>query len=1715
MSLSAYRADAARWDLSLLGRTVELAKSTRADGDIYFDVGDLSCRQPWVLQETAVRGPFPAADRPVWRCCRFPLPSGCASPVWLPAEFELTKEPSSASVVFNGVLRTTVAKALDVLESQCTRLVPSQQLELVYEEPLVRVSLPSEAKACGQRHVTGAVVGPRLRLVLRRLASGLLDLVEMTGGPDGAQEIAAQLIREALQEIDAARDAVAGSTTPGRQHDSKVVAFGRVVQKKLQDGGSGPSYTGATEALALWSAVKQWLRSVRRQPWHWCAQRVELSGLDRGSGCDKLGITTSMKSTNTMKSTGSVATPRHKSRPVFSGDGLLALLRSFDQDGNGFVDWPEFRDTSEKLVSMLGGDAHWSEETAFQEFQRIDCNGNGVIEEDEWLNFVEGFLLALGCRDLERVLGLLGQDASVFSTRLVSTLPGDVDVGLACKRGHTIRPLPLQPWGVQLARSLHLQGGFRCAEIDDPTVFAAARRQRCTRCRSMDSQAAFSVSCRHCASSADAGWWCTRCVMDACSPRNRHGCVIRWSKRQRQGPCKYCADLATVAWPADGDVEMLCNEHAATKLLEEAAICQAASGREPREGPCLAVSCELRLDLPYEDDDGEDLALSLECELMAALAFEGAPPAASQVEVSRVSRCSNGLDGVAVHLELLCASSRPSPYELLLRLRRLIVDKEGLVGCAPESQLELLRTVADLPLIREIVVAHQPESAEMTSRIADVRAEGWPHGLTTSPLLVAAKRQEHLLPSAAVLSLRCRRPPESVGRSCRAHALAYPSGTKKNAPGIQEFRAFFDNGPADAEEAPEEGMPSSASKHMQANQKRASVGHLHGTDKRGSLRGAGGLDASRPKHTSKVKGGKVAEAGCIIDLQPCHSGGMEVLEGRATLFGLKPGSTYDVFVALFPERGWSSDNLAPMCSTCTQLLTASSCPVRSFGLDRDGGVVIVMTEEPNFRRQACFLELLGLSGAPCVIDQHSCALSWKLVKEDKVMAKVASDNGIKIELGAPKGGVDNPALSGGVQLPVPTLTVVPLHLQVKAELAIAVEAKVLGRPCSRHVAAAWRPVVLGLDGETTEAQGCPKDHHSAACSHCKWMSVKHTHNLKVNIVLDIVRMAEIRDLKSVVKRSDICPKAEVRAAVGVMLTTRPMIERDVIMQVFHKAAGKDNDIDFPVRSDGATALHIAVEENQLDAVRWLLSRNMDPSVPNAAQETPLHAAARGGTGAAQPIVELLLGNVKVKWKGKEQTEVDKEAARSALLNASDVGGRTVLHWAALGDQQSLFRYLLKARANPNAVDNAGCSVLHTIAAAGSTSCMALLMALPGLDLNAATLDKRPRAALHCACEQGRWDLCLQLLQRKADARAASAAAGAVPEAEGAHPLALLTSCLSRLGPHAAESRTAVDVARQLLRASKPSRIALETAAASLCDVALWLAESTEAFEATSEVLAMLVEAGVDRKVSLGPALLGAIEGALNGGLAGDRRNDFRIAQANAAGISLMETPDSVRLALRLGADPNAQNDQKDTALHLLLRFPSQCRALPSDMGCGEAVATGVRLLVEHKASLKLKNCHGETPLSIARELSDHGEYYGKSWLDVLSGCIGFRGGGGDGSTKCSSGDGTSKLLLPVVQAPVRMQLPSLAAPSLLQAPVSASPEPMSSTVRHHLGLVDKDIDHHGKSKATDGRICQLPDVAGGRPVAGDVISSSARGKPAVHRKEPQGSSFKLPSVAGR
>jgi len=1625
MSLHALRADATCWDLHVLG--CPLRSCARGDGEhaatasqgartsALYDVKDPARERPLEVFDDALQSPFALHGQNTWRIYSSVLPYDCKSPLWLPASLTVAREVRVPTcIVVNSCARVSLRAASAELVNRLALLKPEgSRLTVSWETPLLRVSLPPQGSLADQIHVGGVIMGPKLQVTLRRDAARRLELLELEGGPEGAGEVAAAMFREALDEIDAARESAAelAAETDKRNKlrlrvkEKVVLVFGKTYRPDDENKHSDALWDAEAESFVLWSALQQWERMVKRQPWRWGMHYIESVGnaMSKSALLQSGELRLSPRTPNSPWNPNSPRTPRiphassprtpktlgstlkrSRTKPLASSHGsgssnqiLAALLRGFDKDGSGDIDWPEFRDTSKRLMDLVGPDSTWTEAAAREEFEACDVNGDGIIVEEEWLAFAGQVLAMVSNPDTrQRILALLGQDVASFTTRTLSAVQGDVDVGLSCKNKHVIRPLRIKSWGEQVAKSIGLGTGFRCAEVDDPIAYAAAWRQRCTRCNAVDSQATFIVTCIPCGQAFCSGWWCTKCVMEVGHPRDRFGCCVRVQDRHRQGNCHFCREPAITAWPTtQGETEQLCHEHAADRLLEEAARCSAAGGREPKEGPSLLVSCEFMLEgFDDDDDDDEDrekFSRLVENEISCVLALEGAPPDRLQLEVARIWPDEKG-DSVQTGVQLVMtrAFGRPSPYELFLRLRSLAVDLDGPLYSA---QYEILSSLRSLPEAVDVVVSEKTEQIEMTARVTRIVAECWPHGGPASRTLLVVRPPRVTLPYAIVLSLRCLKPPENIVHTADgrlvAYALAFPEGVRKTMPKLYEFEAVL---------APKGKNSVSRASAVGARSSTASTTKC--------TEGRGSVAKSAPKRReSKKPAGKsraAAESGSIVCMSTGPGGSAALLEGESTLLGLKPGTAYDVFVALFVATEVADEIEAayqePVAATQRVIRTGPKTR-EVFGSDADG-VVQLQTEEPHVARKECFLKLLGLDEAPCVIDQNSCKITLNAGGREPLRSnEILAEHGVTVVLEEAETEIENPAMAGGVQLHTPTLIAKPTYEKGHADFEVTVSADIVGRPCPKHCFSCNldRPLALSLRGQSTEARCCKPQADLGRCQNCEWTKIEQKHVLSVVISIDLVRMAELGDWHSVDRRVHVCHPHEVRAAMPTVLHTRPQLETDLIMRVFEGCTGRLQEVDFPVRPDGATALHVAIEENHLDAVQSLLRRKMDPSVANAAGETALHAVARGGSSSATQVAEILMAAARSTWRGEEYYMEDKAIAKQSLLDSQDVKGRTVLHYAAANDQQPLTRQLLSARADPRIQDRSGCNALHAAAAAGAMQCTAALLLAPGVSVNNTMSESRGYTALHLACERCNANLAMLLLQKKASPEML-VKSGSV----GGHGLNLLVAGASQWA-HYRGLGGVVDVARQLVRRGKPPEPVIFRAGASMCDFALWAAGNDEMMNAVQEILALLSESGLDRPAALSVAMLNRVAAATGESAATDRRDDNRVTHAQTPGNATLDLPGAVGLALELSADPNAADSNGDTALHMLMRYPAQRRVLPDDRVAGEGIARTVHALVERRANPHARNKNGQKPMALAQRLLDLGEHYGRSWQEVF------------------------------------------------------------------------------------------------------------------------------------
>lgn len=152
-------------------------------------------------------------------------------------------------------------------------------------------------------------------------------------------------------------------------------------------------------------------------------------------------------------------------------------------------------------------------------------------------------------------------------------------------------------------------------------------------------------------------------------------------------------------------------------------------------------------------------------------------------------------------------------------------------------------------------------------------------------------------------------------------------------------------------------------------------------------------------------------------------------------------------------------------------------------------------------------------------------------------------------------------------------------------------------------------------------------------------------------------------------------------------------------------------------SDGyITALHRAVEQNQLEVIQLLIEKGADINAETAYGTTPLVLAATAGR---EDAVRLL-------------------HAHGAALDHRTKSGSTALSLVShsVPIRPNIVRLLLELGANPNIPDNSGRAALHWVAQDANVEIIKLLLSNPKTELN--KLDNNGYTPLYYARERSRW-----------------------------------------------------------------------------------------------------------------------------------------------------------------------------------------------------------------------------------------------------------------------------------------------------------------------------------------------------------------------------------------
>lgn len=385
--------------------------------------------------------------------------------------------------------------------------------------------------------------------------------------------------------------------------------------------------------------------------------------------------------------------------------------------------------------------------------------------------------------------------------------------------------------------------------------------------------------------------------------------------------------------------------------------------------------------------------------------------------------------------------------------------------------------------------------------------------------------------------------------------------------------------------------------------------------------------------------------------------------------------------------------------------------------------------------------------------------------------------------------------------------------------------------------------------------------------------------------------------------------------------------------------------------DGATALHWAVHWNDIATTEVLIGEGANVNAVNRSGESPLSLACGNGNATmVQALVDhgadanraASSGETAlmrcVRSGGVEAVKI--LLAHDAQVNAKDKNlGRTALMWAVAEKRPEMVHALIEGDADIHLRSNDGLDALMLAARFGDVMSTELLV---GAGANANEKGPQGMTALVLAAFDGQQEVGLVLLEKGADANARDEHGATALHYALIKGIGVLNGVRYSDDVSALFRPSEIALVEALLRHGANPNVQLEKAPS------LGGAGSPAAVGATPFLLAaasqdvtvmrMLADAGADPKIrtmtGLTPLMVAAGAG---------RAEDFSEDEKRAA----LET---VQLAVELGADVSAVNEDGLTALH-------------------EAAAKGadtvVQFLIAKGAKIDVRDKYQRTPLSIA------------------------------------------------------------------------------------------------------------------------------------------------------
>lgn len=392
--------------------------------------------------------------------------------------------------------------------------------------------------------------------------------------------------------------------------------------------------------------------------------------------------------------------------------------------------------------------------------------------------------------------------------------------------------------------------------------------------------------------------------------------------------------------------------------------------------------------------------------------------------------------------------------------------------------------------------------------------------------------------------------------------------------------------------------------------------------------------------------------------------------------------------------------------------------------------------------------------------------------------------------------------------------------------------------------------------------------------------------------------------------------------------------------------------------DGMTALHWAAHLEDVDCARLLVSAGADVNAANRYGVTPLSLACENGDAA---MVELLLAagaNPNTKLPGGETAlmtaartgrlvPVQALLDRGADVNARERKQQTALMWAAAEGHAAVVDALLNAGADFQTPLASGFTPLFFAVREGRTAVVFRLLQA-GDDVNQTMRPERstallkPTTPLLLAVENGHFELAARLLEVGADPNARPAGYTAL------HAITWVRKPIRGDGdppPIGSGSMSSLELVRQLVAHRGDVNARLEKGESGRGRFTTTGATPFVLAARASDVplMQLLLELGADPQLP-NAANSTALLAAAGVGALGDGDETAGTEEEAIA---------AVRLLLALGADVNAVDDNRETAMH---------------GAAYQSWSKLVEVLAEQGADIRIwnqKNKWGWTPLMIA------------------------------------------------------------------------------------------------------------------------------------------------------